>query len=100
MPVVADVRSYVGAATTDDPFIEKCIAQAQALIVEYAGDTDIPMVVMDSCVTQVASELFHRRQAPSGIAQFSTMDGSPMRVARDPLTSVYALLNRYVQSGV
>jgi hypothetical protein len=100
MPTVEDVRAYVGAGSNDDPFIEGCISQAQALVTEYVGSTEVPHTVMESVVTQVASELFHRRQAPSGISQFSTMDGSPMRVARDPLTSVYALLNRYVTMGV
>jgi hypothetical protein len=48
----------------------------------------------------VASELFHRRNAPNGIAQFASMDGTAMRVSRDPLTSTYPLLNRYVLGGV
>jgi len=97
---VADLRTYVGASVSDDDYLTECLASAQALVVAYVGNTPMPTSVMDSAVTQVASELFHRRQSPSGIAQFSTLDGSPVRVARDPLHSVYALLNRYVQQGV
>lgn len=100
MVTVEDVRRYVNASSTDDDYILGCVVEAHALVSAYVNDTDIPQSVMDNCVRQVASELFHRRQAPSGIAQFSTMDGSPVRVARDPMSSVYALLNRYVSQGV
>jgi len=56
---------------------------------------------LDNAYLQVGSELFHRRNAPSGIAQFSSLDGtSPVRVAKDPMTSVYPLLNRWVVNGV
>lgn len=100
MPTPAEVRSYVGASVTDEPFIAEKIAEAQAIITKYVGNTDVPHSVMESCVTQVAAELFHRRQAPNGIAQFSSLDGTPQRIANDPMSSVYKILGRYVTQGV
>jgi hypothetical protein len=100
MPTVSELREYVGTSTTDNDFLHSCIEQGQALVVAYVGRHSVPDTVFESCVLQVAAEVFHRRQAPNGIAQFSTMDGAPIRVARDPMTSVYPILGRYVGQGV
>ena len=51
---------------------------------------------MGRAYLECGSELYHRRSAPNGIAQFTSYDGSPMRIARDPMTPVYALLRRYI----
>jgi hypothetical protein len=48
------------------------------------------------CYLEVGSELFHRRNAPMGVAQYATYDGAPANTARDPLVGVYPLLNRYM----
>ena len=97
---VTRVREYVGASASDDEFIQRCINEAMALVTAYVNEVNVPVAVMDNAVTQVASELYNRRNAPSGIAQFASFDGTPQRVANDPLTSVYRLLNRYVTMGV
>jgi len=34
------------------------------------------------------------------VAQFASMDGTPVRVARDPMIAVYPLLQPYVGYGV
>jgi hypothetical protein len=47
-----------------------------------------------------ASELFHRRSAPNGVAQFASFDGSPIRVAKDPMNAVYPLLMPYTGYAV
>lgn len=97
---VEALRGYVGASVSDDSFLETCLDQAVELVDTYVGTTEVPQVILDNAYTQVGSELYHRRSAPSGITQFASFDGSAIRVARDPLTSVYAVLNRYVVSGV
>ena len=100
MKTADDLRNYVGAGQGDDEFLTDCLAQAQALITSYTRDTQVPLPVLEGCLLQVGSELYHRRNAPSGIAQFSSMDGTPMRVSKDPMASVYLILNRYVVGGV
>jgi len=95
-----DLLTYVGGNAADLNFIETCLDQAIELVDAYVATTDVPESIMDNAYIQVGSELYNRRNAPSGIAQFSSFDGSPVRVARDPLTSVYSILNRYVVMGV
>ena len=102
MTTTDDLLDYVGAQESDRDYLSKCLAQAIMLVNAYCVRTpEIPEDVLDGAYLQVGSELFHRKNAPSGIAQFSSLDGStPVRVAKDPMTSVYPLLNRWVVNGV
>ncbi len=97
-----DLLAYVGGTQGDLQWTDKCIVQAIMLVNAYCIRTpDIPQEILDNAYLQVGSELFHRKNAPSGIAQFSSLDGStPVRVAKDPMTSVYPILNRWVVNGV
>lgn len=94
------MRGYVGAATTDDAFLSRCLAEAQQLVTKYIGTSLVPRAVEDRAVVDVAAELFHRRQAPGGIAQFATFDGqSPVRMSRDPMQAAYPLLRPFLEGG-
>jgi len=96
-----ELMKFLGASESDRAFVEECLNQATTLITTYIGSAVVPEDIMNNATQQVASEMFHRRNAPSGIAQFSSLDGvSPIRVAKDPMTSVYPLLRRYVVDGV
>ena len=59
----------------------------------------IPAGVKRRACLEVASELYHRRNAPNGVAQFAALDGAPVRVARDPMLGAYPILNRFVPGG-
>ena len=91
-----DLKSYVGATDSDDTFVESCWDQAENLVNNFADADDVPADLMLRAYLECGSELYHRRSAPNGIAQFTSYDGSPVRIARDPMTPVYALLRRYV----
>lgn len=99
-----DLQSYVGAPESDATYVEQCWDEATALVTAYIGTIDpvsaIPEIIVDRATLEAGSELYHRRQAPNGVAQFSTLDGSPIRVARDPLLGVYPLINRYTSLGL
>jgi hypothetical protein len=97
---VADLQAYIGTEETGD-FIESCLSAGNALVGNYIGEVDtVPHEVHHQAILIVASEIFHRRSAPNGIAQFASMDGSPIRVAKDPMNSVYPLLLPFVGYGV
>ncbi len=66
----------------------------------YVGDAEVPSHIHFQAELIAASELFHRRSAPNGIAQFASMDGQPVRVGRDPLAAVYPLLLPFCGYGV
>jgi len=97
---VADLRHYVGAPSSDDAFLERVLGEAAAAMTAYVGSTPIPESVWDGCILLVGSEMFHRRNAPSGITQFVSMDGQGMRMNLDPLTPAYPILDRWVVRGV
>lgn len=95
-----DLRVYVGGSASDIDYIEDCLTQAKSLVDAYVATTEVPEDILDNAYLQTGSELFNRRNAPSGVAQFSAFDGQPVRVSNDPMRSSYALLNRWVVSGV
>jgi len=96
---LADFQAYVGTDETGD-FINSCLTAGHSLVDDFQGDATVPSQVHIQAVLITASELFHRRSAPNGVAQFASFDGSPIRVAKDPMNAVYPLLFRYVGYGV
>jgi len=97
---LAELQAYIG---TDEAgsFITSCLVSGQAMVDKYVGEIEtVPEQVSRQGVLICASELFHRRSAPNGIAQFASMDGSPIRVGKDPMTAVYPLLLPFVGYGV
>lgn len=91
-----NLKEYVGASTTDDAYVAECWETAQDLVLGYANSYDVPVSVLERCFLEVGSELFHRRSAPMGIAQYASYDGTPLRIARDPLIGAYPILNKYM----
>lgn len=100
-PRIEQLRLYCGAAATDAGFVAECLGQADALVTRFVGQVTVPSAILDRAVIEVGSELFHRRQAPNGIAQFATADGaSPIRVARDPMIAAYPILQPFTGVGI
>lgn len=95
-----DLREYVGGNSAQQDFIDSCWAEAVVLVEGFVGTKEIPDEIMDRAYLEVGSELFHRRSAPNGIAQFASFDGSPVRVARDPMVAAYPILAPFVGPGL
>ena len=101
MLTIDSLMDFLGAPEGDRDFVSECLLQAATLVSAYTTSAIVPQNIYDLSSQQVASELYNRRNAPSGIAQFSSLDGqTPFRVAKDPMTSVYAILGRFVNVGV
>jgi hypothetical protein len=97
---LGELQAYIGTEETGS-FIQGCLDSGVALVNNYVGEIEtVPTDIADQAVLICASELFHRRSAPNGIAQFASMDGSPVRVAKDPMGAVYPLLLPYVGYGI
>ena len=96
---LAEFQAYVG--TDETTFPEECLTSGLALVEAYIGEVvTVPVAIKDQSVLIASSELYHRRSAPNGVAQFASFDGSPIRVAKDPMNAVYPLLQRYVGYAV
>jgi hypothetical protein len=89
-----NLKSYVNSTSDQDAFVEQCWDEAGTLINKYIRERDVPNDVYDRARIEVGQELFNRRSAPNGIAQFATFEGTTtQRVARDPMIGAYPLLN-------
>ena len=109
---ITKLAEHVGTAAGEaTELLTDCLAEAEALVAKFnvrespyaAGTyvpTEAPRVVVDRAITEVAADLFHRRNAPNGIAnaQFAGFDGAPtaVRISRDPLAPAYPILRRWV----
>lgn len=93
---LAELQAYVGTDETGT-FIESCLTAGTAQVGNYVGViTAVPDEIHRQATLICSSELFHRRSAPNGVAQFASMDGTAIRVAKDPMGAVYPLLLPYV----
>lgn len=96
----AALLKHVGGTDRDGDYAQECVDEATALVDKHIGSADVPAALRRRAILEAGSELFHRKNAPNGIAQFATPDGmSPVRVARDPMLSVYPLLAQFVGMG-
>lgn len=97
---LAQLQAYIGTDETGS-YIQGCLDAGKSLVDNYVGDvTTVPAQIKDQAVLIASSELFHRRSAPNGIAQFASMDGQPVRMGKDPMTAVYPILLPFVGYGV
>ncbi len=102
MPAVTlqELADYVGTDVLDD-FLESCLSAGNAHVGNYIGTIDtVPDEIHRQAIFICSSELYHRRSAPNGVAQFASFDGAPVRVAKDPMNAVYPLLLPYVGFAV
>jgi hypothetical protein len=101
MAVYDDLKAYVGAPASDDAFVADCWTEASALVAKFVGTATVNADVLNRAKIECGSELYHRRSAPNGIAQFATLDGgSAVRVARDPMIAAYPILVAWVGQGI
>lgn len=92
-------QAYLNTDESGD-FIQSCLTAGHSLVDKFQGDAEVPNQVHIQAVFQCASEIFYRRQSPQGVTQFATMDGNPVRAAKDPMNAARELLRPYVSYGV
>ncbi|MFC2689486.1 MAG: hypothetical protein ACFN1H_05180 [Propionibacterium freudenreichii] len=103
--LAAMLAAYLGGdgpavAVTD--FLRECVAAAAGLVAHHVGTADVPPEIRARAITEVAAELFNRRNAPNGVASFGDGAGGviPVRVARDALVAARPLLAPWLGWGL
>lgn len=75
------------------PYITTCTKEALALVEQYVGETFVPAIILTRAVVETAADLFWRRNAQNGIAQFDNGEGLElMRIGADPMHAARILL--------
>ncbi|EQM78207.1 hypothetical protein L687_16910 [Microbacterium maritypicum MF109] len=59
----------------------------------------VPVEVLERAYIEVGADLFYRKSAPQGVSQFTAVDGSAIRLRRDPLDAVRPMLAPYLPGG-
>lgn len=97
---LTEFKDYVGTKDASD-FPQSCLTAGSALVTKYVGTvTTVPTEIVDQATLMAASELFHRRNAPNGIAQFADFGGAAVRVGSDPMVAARQILLPYLGMAV
>lgn len=96
-----DVATFVNAGSSaDTDLLASCFAVAVEATAAELGNvtavTQVPTATLARVVVEVAADLWHRRNAPGGIAAWAGETASPVYVRRDALHAVRPLLAPYV----
>lgn len=91
MVSVSDAEEFIASSGT----VASHLATAKKLVDDYVGGVYVPDDVLKNVYLQLAQELQLRQRSPGGITSFAGAEVTT-RVARDPLTSVYPILDHYV----
>lgn len=107
MPLPEHAALVVAVATHVDevegaPFIEDAAQEALDLVTTLVGTraASIPDGIGRRACIEVAADLFYRRSARNGIVGINSMEVTPVRIQRDPLTPAYPLLVQYLGRGI
>lgn len=86
---------------TNAAFIQSCLEEAIALVDNECGMAiaRVPVAILHRAYIVTGSELYNQREAPQGISQFTSADGSPIRVGRDPMVPARAVLRSFLPGG-
>jgi hypothetical protein len=95
---VEQFRAYVGTKEVSS-FVDSCLSSGKQMVAKFVGASSVPADVLDSAVLSCASELFHRRSAPNGVAQFADL-GQSVRIAKDPMNAAREMLLPFTGPGL
>ncbi|OKL49298.1 hypothetical protein [Boudabousia marimammalium] len=96
----AEFAAWIGAPGESSPGVQDALQTATELLKKHIGESDIPAPVYKHAVLTVASDLYHRKDAPGGVLAPMSDMGATVRLARDPLTPVYATLAPFIGAGI
>lgn len=89
----------------DDPADEQVVAAAQAghdMVTRHLGAAadQVPDAIGVLAVVEAGAAVYYRRTARNGIATFGNGEVIPMRISKDPMSTVYPILAPYATPGI
>lgn len=105
LPTVAEAITELAEHLDEAPDDHHVVAAAtEALDLVGKRFTTTELVALPASVGSLATReagaaLYYRRTARNGITTFGSADVMPMRIAKDPLSTVYPIIAPYVAPG-
>lgn len=105
LPTQADAVTALALHLDESDEDETVIGAAQVALdmVEarftFAELERVPASVGKLAVVEAGAAIYYRRTARNGITTFGSTDVMPMRIAKDPLSTVYPIIAPYVTPG-
>jgi hypothetical protein len=91
------LKEFVGSKQPDnDQFIQACWAEAEVLVSDFVGATSVPAEIYTLAIKRTGANLYQSRKAQNAQSAGFVDGQTPVFAAKDPLNSVYPLLQRYV----
>lgn len=106
LPTEAQAVQALAKHLEEDPADESVSADARAALdmvtrhLGAAGSAAIPATVGALAVTECGAAVFYRRLARNGITTFGSGEVVPMRISKDPMSTVYPMLDPYATPGI
>lgn len=98
--LIARVTEYVNAlGDADQASVAAAVPEAVELVTHHIGAAQVPEVIRERAIVEVAAELFYRKMARNGVMEFGGTDLAPFRIRNDPMKAVYPLLRPYLPWG-
>lgn len=91
------VSVHVKQGATASDYVENCTTEAHDLVLAHVGNSKVPERVFERAIVEVAADLYYRRNAVNGLAQFDngeTLD--VLRIGQDPLRPARAMLKPFL----
>jgi hypothetical protein len=102
----ARLKSGTSSGGLSDTELGLLYDQADELVRQYCKGPDdedyytrVPEATATRCTLDAADRLHALEVAPSGQAQYDTLDATPIGISRDPLIAVYPIIDRYLPGG-
>lgn len=95
---VEQLIQAIGADINDDfEEVQRTLTQAQLMVQNYVSENVVPQEIVDLAVLRVAQALWNANHVPaqSGNSFYETTE-APAPVNRDPMTTAYVILRKWV----
>lgn len=89
--------------TPEDEHVIRAADAANTLVTDYlgkAGAARIPHALALSAMVECGAAVYYRRTARNGITSFGTGEVIPIRISKDPMSTVYPMLSGYTTPGI
>lgn len=105
LPTPAEAAQALAKHLDDDSADEQVIAAAQAghdMVTRHLGAAadQVPDAIGVLAVVEAGAAVYYRRTARNGIATFGNGEVIPMRISKDPMSTVYPILAPYATPGI